>query len=683
MRTLYLLAACTIFTIFGHAAIIYVPDDQPSIQDAITAATDGDIVIVRPGTYVETIDFLGKAITVKSDHGPDTTIIDGGSAGTAVTFQSGEDLASIIEGFTICNGTGTFIAARRWYEGGGIYVLNSSATIRGCTIRDNGSDQGAGIAVRNASPEITDCLFLKNKATEGGGGLGCFEYSQGTVATCTFQGNACSGSSHGGGGIYCSDFSTPVIDNCTIMENDAPMGGAIQLRWYCDVTISNCLITGNTAYRCGGIGIGRSLPMITGCTIIENLAITGGGIGVFRFSYPKIMGNTISGNVALTGSGGGLYCDSPPQEIRDNLIEDNSAGESGGGIYWQSSATGSKISGNTIRGNSADTYGSGLGGGIYIREGYGSKLTIKESVIEDNRAYHGGGIYCVDGDFTMEKNYIIGNSAQKGGGIYFDQGEQVVTNSVVAHNMAEEGGGIFSLDSGSLWNCTVAYNMAYEGAGLYCESRWGLASIINSILWNTPIPPGGEIYVAIDDPIIEYSDVRGGWPGIGNIDSDPLFVSHETRDYHLTYDSPCRDSGLNSARNPRFEDFEGDPRLVGTAIDMGCDEFHEHLYYTGNVIPGSWGKVKVVGTPGTTPVELGLSSNQLDPPQATPFGDLWLQLPLDRRLFMPDINTNGISEFPVKIPDHWLPGESYYLQSLIGPLAPGSKLTNLLTLEVQ
>jgi len=57
---------------FGSAggAVIYVPDDEPTIQDAIDSAANGDTIIVRPGTYVERIDFDGKGIAVVSENGP-------------------------------------------------------------------------------------------------------------------------------------------------------------------------------------------------------------------------------------------------------------------------------------------------------------------------------------------------------------------------------------------------------------------------------------------------------------------------------------------------------------------------------------------------------------------------------------------------------------------------------------
>jgi hypothetical protein len=83
-----------------------VPSEQPTIQSAINVATDGDRVLVAPGTYFENINFGGKAITVTSESGPQVTFIDGGSADSVVTFLSGEGRNSVINGFSLQNGRG-------------------------------------------------------------------------------------------------------------------------------------------------------------------------------------------------------------------------------------------------------------------------------------------------------------------------------------------------------------------------------------------------------------------------------------------------------------------------------------------------------------------------------------------------------------------------------------------------
>jgi len=99
-----------------------VPGDCPTIQAGIDSCSTGDTVMVSPGTYVENIDFLGKAIVVVSLYGPDSTVIDGNQEGSVVTFANGESVHSVIEGFTITNGSGTFFDPY-WEYGGGRYLL--------------------------------------------------------------------------------------------------------------------------------------------------------------------------------------------------------------------------------------------------------------------------------------------------------------------------------------------------------------------------------------------------------------------------------------------------------------------------------------------------------------------------------------------------------------------------------
>src|SRR4029077_10976303 len=67
--------------------VINVPANQPTIQSGINASTDGDTVLVAPGTYTENLKFMGKAITVKSAKGAAVTIIDGGGVAPVVTFD--------------------------------------------------------------------------------------------------------------------------------------------------------------------------------------------------------------------------------------------------------------------------------------------------------------------------------------------------------------------------------------------------------------------------------------------------------------------------------------------------------------------------------------------------------------------------------------------------------------------
>ena len=59
---------------------LHVPGEYSTIQSAIDAAEDGDIVLVADGTYTGSgnrdISYKGKAITVMSENGPESTVID-------------------------------------------------------------------------------------------------------------------------------------------------------------------------------------------------------------------------------------------------------------------------------------------------------------------------------------------------------------------------------------------------------------------------------------------------------------------------------------------------------------------------------------------------------------------------------------------------------------------------------
>lgn len=93
----------------GFSTTIYVPDDYPTVQGAIDASVNNDTIVVRPGRYIENIWIDGKNITLMSESGPLTTILDGeNNWGAVVNIKNGG--SPIIDGFTITNGIG-----EEWY----------------------------------------------------------------------------------------------------------------------------------------------------------------------------------------------------------------------------------------------------------------------------------------------------------------------------------------------------------------------------------------------------------------------------------------------------------------------------------------------------------------------------------------------------------------------------------------
>ena len=90
----------------AQAQIIWVPDQQPTIQAAINAATNEDTIFVRPGVYFENIKFLAKSVSVVSQKGATLTTIDGGQRDSVVTYSGGE--RGVLSRFTIRNGRSGF-----------------------------------------------------------------------------------------------------------------------------------------------------------------------------------------------------------------------------------------------------------------------------------------------------------------------------------------------------------------------------------------------------------------------------------------------------------------------------------------------------------------------------------------------------------------------------------------------
>ena len=364
--------------------ILPVPSgDYPTIQAAIDAAADYDVVLVSDGNYTgdgnRDIDFLGKAITVKSENGPNNCIIDCNCSWgyrRGFYFHNMEGSDSVLDGFTIINGL--------YLYGGAIYCEKSS-------------------------PTITNCIMRGNLAWGGGGISYGYDNDDGyrvsaTVSNCTISNNT-------GGGIYSRVKGMLTITNCTISDNTGEHVGGIYCD-YCSAEINNCTITGNINQRDAGGGIYCGGPSLTvfnsvisdNTTAVEHTVFPcGGGIscrGCLTISNCVINNNTAKGTFDVRG--GGIFCDGWKATITNCTISGNSAGYYGGGIYGEGSEA--TITNCTIAGNSS----AYRGGGIYSKY---SKATITNCTIAGNSADDIGGAICSIGLPKINNCILWGNSA--------------------------------------------------------------------------------------------------------------------------------------------------------------------------------------------------------------------------------------------------------------------------------
>ena len=210
----------------------------------------------------------------------------------------------------------------------------------------------------------------------------------------------------------------------------------------------------------------------------------------------------------------------------------------------------------------------------------------------NSAAFYGGGMYNSVGTLPTVTNCTFsGNTAGlDGGGMYNIVSSPTVANCAFSGNSADgDGGGMYNIvSSPTVTNCTFSGNTAnFDGGGMYSSNEFGGQSnptVLNCILWGDT--PNEIIDVAGAVTTVSYTDVQGGWPGEGNINTDPLFVAPGIGDLRLMPGSPCIDAADNTAvpkgidtdldGNPRFVDDPdtddtgfGDPPIV----DMGAYEF--------------------------------------------------------------------------------------------------------------
>jgi len=281
--SIFLLSA----TLSQAATTIHVPANQPTIQAGINAASNGDTVLVAPGTYKENINFNGKAITVKSSNGPTVTIIDGQGLTSVVRFSSNETSTSVLSGFTIQNGNALNSPEG---EGGGIAVESASPIIKNNIIQSNlGANGGGGIGVGFASPLIEGNKIRNNSQTPqlsggiGGGGISARGVGSARIIGNTIQNNSWNNVGAGfGGGISLFGSGSTLIENNVIEGNVTGTNGAA-ISMFNDVSgtvIVQNLMTGNSSPDDAGIYWSNPPAVLVNNTITDGRAATGSSTSI-------------------------------------------------------------------------------------------------------------------------------------------------------------------------------------------------------------------------------------------------------------------------------------------------------------------------------------------------------------------------------------------------------------------
>ncbi|NHZ86265.1 MAG: T9SS type A sorting domain-containing protein [Planctomycetia bacterium] len=346
MKNLAIIIISLLFIVtIGFATTINIPADYTTIQAGIDASSNGDTVLVQPGTYVEKINYNGKNIVVGSlilitgdTSYISQTVIDGDSLGTVVTFENQEDSTAILTGFTIQNGTGSF-----WPEsgqGGGITCINNSNPMLSYLfLQNNIAERGGGLHIRESHIKMSNCIIENNNALFGNGIYIHYNASlvlsnsilrKNTQIEPDFSGY--------GGGIYASDTTNIIFINVKVDSNSAHFGGGIAVAMS-EIIVNNSEISNNFSIEGGGFNIWRSISKINFTKIHNNEALIGGGIAGYNSSSDStlvilINRSNIYNNLATYGGGAHFSMDGGII-ITNSVFYSNQATGNGGGIYYQ------------------------------------------------------------------------------------------------------------------------------------------------------------------------------------------------------------------------------------------------------------------------------------------------------------------------------------------------------------
>jgi hypothetical protein len=383
-----------------------------TIGDALTAAADGDSLLVTSEVISLTSLIIDKGVTLSGAWTGGFTGRD--VVGARTTIDLGNDIVigsgageAVIEGFILQNGRGTAaIVPKPGDYGGAVKIVNSTAKLAQCEIRQNEATGGPGfggggaVFASGSTVTIEYCSIHDNTATVGGG---VYLYDCSAVLTGnTIADNTVSASTEQpvGGGVAIEGSASAALTGNTIDGNTGSRnGGGVWIESTAAVTLSGGVVSHNPASSYGGgVYASKSEVDVEGVTFLRNVtSLLGGGIAFADTCDVVVNGCSFLWNTGLIG--GGIYFSVGDCSVRHNLLVGNSASNAAGGLYAGTIAAG-EITGNTLDRNS----GAANGGGMLVAD---SAVEVFNNIVANST---GHGIVCTGAPPILMYNDVWNSS---------------------------------------------------------------------------------------------------------------------------------------------------------------------------------------------------------------------------------------------------------------------------------
>ena len=404
-------------------------------------------------------------------------------------------------------------------NGGTIYAeYNAVIEIVGAEFVQNTAGTGGAIYAISATVESNGTEFVQNSADNAGA-----IYSKSSTLTLrgvTFDGNS---SGYYGGAIN-AESSTVVMGadangNVTVVKNNTGgTGAALRFANCTGVTLTDVVITGNTATANGVVYINAGTNTFTNVTVSANTTVngilycSGGTTTICGGSFTDNKASALGGAICVKGGTVKIELDGNGDTATATRLEGNSA-KSGGAIYVDAGSC--SITGAVLKGNSA-TYG----GAAYTTSS--GKLAANGATFEGNTATNIGGAICATGtqEITLTNCKFVNNIASgtaidseqigRGGGAIYVSSSSVVTVSGgsftgnqsqgTKYDTVTDAGGAIMVDGGKLTvrNASFTQNTsAKAGGAIGCSSATTTTMTIDNCAFdgNVANNNGGAIFI--------------------------------------------------------------------------------------------------------------------------------------------------------------------------------------------